>query len=91
MMYADLKGADLRSCKMGDPDGPLAWNADLSWANLTDAIMDESVLYGVNFRYATLTNASLQNCDLRHAVLGNADVLDCKLSGSDMRGVDLRR
>ncbi|KAH7944363.1 hypothetical protein HPB52_018678 [Rhipicephalus sanguineus] len=76
MMYADLKGADLRSCKMGDPDGPLAWNADLSWANLTDAIMDESVLYGVNFRYATLTNASLQNCDLRHAVLGNADVLD---------------
>ncbi|KAL1467912.1 hypothetical protein MTO96_041834, partial [Rhipicephalus appendiculatus] len=37
--------------------------------------MDESVLYGVNFRYATLADASLQNCDLGHAVLGNADVL----------------
>ncbi|KAL3238783.1 hypothetical protein MRX96_021814 [Rhipicephalus microplus] len=43
-------------------------------ANLKDAIMDDSVLYGVNFRHATLTRASLQNCDLRHAVLSNADV-----------------
>ncbi|XP_049273530.1 BTB/POZ domain-containing protein KCTD9 [Rhipicephalus sanguineus] len=50
MMYANLEGADCRSCKMGDPDGPLAWNAEL----LTDAIMDGSVLYGVNFRYAKL-------------------------------------
>ncbi|XP_065301726.1 BTB/POZ domain-containing protein KCTD9-like isoform X2 [Dermacentor albipictus] len=91
MIKANLEGADLRCCKMGDPNGPATKNADLQWANLTDANMDGSVLYGVNFRHATLTNASLQDCDLRRAALGYADVMGCKLSGSDMSGVDLRR
>lgn len=90
MIKANLEGADLRSCKVGDPDGPAAWNADLRWANLKDAVMDGSVLFGVNFRDATLRDASLRNCDLRRAELGNVDILGCKLDGSNLRGVDLR-
>ncbi|KAH6942230.1 hypothetical protein HPB50_002023 [Hyalomma asiaticum] len=72
----DFRGANLTMCKFegANLSQRIAVHTDVG-ANLKDAVMDGSVLFGVNFRDATLTDASLRNCDLRRAELGNADIL----------------
>ncbi|XP_077489315.1 BTB/POZ domain-containing protein KCTD9-like isoform X2 [Amblyomma americanum] len=90
MAHANLEGADLNSCNMGDPDGKAENSADLRGANLTDAKLDDSVMYGVNLRSAQLKNASLRRCDLRCAALASTDITICDLRGARLGGVDLR-
>ena len=72
----DLHGKWLR----GEEGGVRAdfYNADLRYANLSNADLRYADL-----RYANLSNADLSNADLRYANLSNADLSNADLSNVD--------
>ena len=53
-------------------------------ADLRNANLDDSSLYGVNLYGADLRHAHLNNANLRYAILVNADMRNAGLFGADL-------
>ncbi|KAL1414297.1 hypothetical protein MTO96_030532 [Rhipicephalus appendiculatus] len=86
---ANLSGAYAKSCVLGQ-QGDVAVNiANLEGANLNDAVLDGSKMYGVNLKKAEMNRVSLVGCDMRTAILAGATMLDCNLQKCDMQDVVL--
>jgi uncharacterized protein YjbI with pentapeptide repeats len=90
---ANLWGADLHFHEYSSPDGEditmenfrrTSPGADLSEANLHEALLSEANLINANFSGADLSNAYL-----KRAVLLNAQLVDANLSGADLSHTDL--
>ena len=64
--------------------------ADLRYANLWGADLQDANLRGADMRYANLWGANLRGANLRGADLRGADLRGADLRGVDMRGVDMR-
>ena len=65
-------------------------NADLRGANLRYADLSNADLRGADLRGANLRYADLRYADLRYADLSNADLRGANLRYADLRGADLR-
>ena len=63
--------------------------SDLSFTNLTGAVLWGSRLTGAQFDGANLTDTNFFQADLRRADLRGADLTNANFSGADMRGVRL--
>ncbi|KAH7950464.1 hypothetical protein HPB49_024176 [Dermacentor silvarum] len=89
MNKANLTGATMKNCVLGQ-QGDIASNiANLEGANLQDAVLDGSKMYGVNLKGVLLRNASMVGCDMRSAVLTGATMVDCNLSSCNLQDVVL--
>lgn len=86
---ANLSGVSAKLCIFGKHGDSADDIASLEGANLADAVLDGSKMYGVNLKGAQLHNVSLVGCDMRSAVLVDATMVDCKLHGCDMHDVVL--
>jgi len=64
----------------GEADRAILCDADLSGANLSDAILRDANLCGAN-----LIGANLSNADLSDAILIGANLRDVNLSGANLR------
>lgn len=90
LSQAILTGATMRS----DPNLWGATNlsqADLSYANLTEADLRSAGLVSADLVYATLSRADLSGADLLLAKLRSADLTEANLSKAQMRGAILRQ
>jgi hypothetical protein len=93
LRHANLRGARLRGAKLhhrptpakgvrlGAACSPNCEGADLSHADLTNA-----VLAGADLRYANLTGANLTGAELRSANVAYANLTSAVLSGADFTG-----
>lgn len=87
MLYADLKGIELRGRPLinGDFRG-----ADLSQADLAGANLEKADLRAANLIETDLRQANLKAADLRQADLRGADLRFASLEGARLVGADLR-
>lgn len=76
MRFAKLRGASLRGAYMMKMVAP---EVDFSGADLSDALMDRSVLVRANFTDAILNRVVLTSSDLEGAIVENADFTDALL------------
>jgi hypothetical protein len=65
-------------------------NADLSGADLRNAVLRNADLSDAVLRNADLSGADLRNAVLRNAFLSDAVLRNADLSGADLSGADLR-
>ena len=77
-------------------DGWESMRADLTGANLSDAILIGANLAGANLSYAILSDANLTGADLSDAILIGANLTGANLSranlsGANLTGADLSR
>jgi len=83
----DLSGANLGEIDLiGDTN---LKGADLSFADLFEASIEQLRLKGANLEGADLRFAQLWKADLRDANLNSADLTGASLEGADMRGANL--
>jgi uncharacterized protein YjbI with pentapeptide repeats len=73
----DLTGSDLRE-------------ANLSHANLSAVVLNDTRLRDADLSHANLTEAQLVGADLRDANLQGADLTDANFQDADLTGADLR-
>lgn len=73
MRFAKLRGANLRGAYMMKMVAP---EVDFTGANMSDALMDRSVLVGANFTDAILNRVVLTSSDMEGAIVENADFSD---------------
>ena len=64
--------------------------ADLRHASLNDADLSYADLSGANLRGANLSDTDLSGADLRHANMSYADLSGANLRGADLRHANLR-
>ena len=88
---ADLSHADLSNAnlKYADLSNADLSHADLSNANLRYVDLNNADLSHADLRGASLSHADLSNADLRDANLKYADLSNADLSFADLRGADL--
>lgn len=76
MRFAKLRGANLRGAYMMKMVAP---EVDFTGADMSDALMDRSVLVGANFTDAVLNRVVLTSSDMKDAIIENADFTDALL------------
>ncbi len=80
---AKLKGANLENAVLDD-------NADLSKADLSNAILERANLEGAKLNNAILTNANLSGAKLNKADLANAVLRSANLSQADITDANFK-
>lgn len=105
LRHADLRGARLRGARFGPAPGPRARatqvpgaapacapscaGADLSFANLSSALMPGADFTGANLSFADLSSSLLTGANLTSADMQNADVFDAYLANANLSGAYL--
>jgi Pentapeptide repeats (8 copies) len=87
MLYADLKGVELRGIPLmnGDFRGAELSHAELAGANLHKADLRAAQLIKTDLRHTILRFADLRQADLRGADLRYASLEGAQLVGADLR------
>lgn len=83
---ASLRKADLRHARATNA---FLVNADMEWADLREAWMDEADLRKADLSYAKLDGAQLIDVNLRHANLQRASCSGTDFQTSDLSGANL--
>ena len=72
-----------------DLTNAVLWQADLEGADLTNAVLWQADLEGAYLNYADLYYADLTHAELSNANLTHADLYNADLDGADLRYADL--